>query len=129
MRKVKLSLKHQVRERMVRNQLSSLVLHGEIETTLPKARFLKSSAQRFFSRVNSLDALEKIKYCKTKLYGGASSKAIDMTVEKVALFKMAQRFGDNALMAKVRLIEKELPEKKPAEKISKDDKSAKGARK
>lgn len=101
MRKAKLSLKHQVRSRMSRNILSSLILHGEVKTTLPKAKFLKAEAERFVSRLKKADALAKTKLCNETLYGPAIKKAQIEDYGKIGVYKMGNRFGDNAPVAKV----------------------------
>lgn len=128
MRKIKISLKNQARSRMLRNQLSSLVLYGEIQTTSPKAKFLKGEADRFVSKLGSLSQLEKSKLCNKMLYGPAIKKAQDEKYKSVSIYRVSKRFGDNADVSKVVLSiqdhDKEKKQNKPEQKqeIPKDKK-------
>ncbi|OQA51971.1 MAG: 50S ribosomal protein L17 [candidate division WS2 bacterium ADurb.Bin280] len=101
MRKVKLSLKNQARDRAGRNLLSSLIVYGEIETTLPKAKFLKSKAEAFFAKLASIDNLSRIRLSKSVLYSPADEKVHEIAFESIRIFKLSHRFGDNAPMARV----------------------------
>lgn len=101
MKKVKISLKNQARSRLLRNQMSSLILFGEITTTLPKAKFLKSGVESFISSLDKQNDLGRVKLSAKNLYGPAVKKAIDVKFGKVRIFKLGNRFGDSAPIAKV----------------------------
>lgn len=101
MRKVKLSLKSQARDRAARNLLSSLIVSEEIQTTVVKAKLLKSKTDAFFAKLASLDSLSKVRFSKSVLYGTACEKVLEMELENIKIFKLSNRFGDNAPMAKV----------------------------
>jgi len=94
---------------MLRNQLSSLVLYGEIQTTSPKAKFLKREADSFVSKLNTLNSLEKSKLCNKVLYGPAIKKAQDEKYSRISIYRVSKRFGDNAEISKV-VMSVEMPE-------------------
>lgn len=126
MKKVKISLKSQPRERMLRNQLSSLVLSGEIGTTVAKAKFLKREASSFFSKLGRISDLEKSKLCRKVLYGPAIKKAQEEYFGGVKIYRLDRRFGDGAEMAKVvveiNTIKSEKVSAKAVEQTSKKEK-------
>lgn len=128
MKKVKISLKSQPRERMLRNQLSSLVLSGEIGTTVAKAKFLKREASSFFSKLGRISDLEKSKLCRKVLYGPAIKKAQEENFGGVKIYRLDRRFGDGAEMAKVVVeittIKSEKVSAKAVEQTSKKEKRA-----
>lgn len=118
MRKIKISLKNQARNRMLRNQLSSLVLYGEIQTTSPKAKYLKREADKMVAKLNSLSDLEKSKICNKILYGPAVKKAQDDNYISVSIYRIGKRFGDNAEVSKVIL---NLSDQKEAKAFKEDN--------
>jgi len=132
MRKVKLSKKNQVRNRMIRNLLSSLVLFEQIQTTPQKAKALKSKASSFFGKINKVDSEVSLKrYISSYLYGGSKQKAYDYRskFESIKTYKVKNRFGDNAEQMIVKLVfseekkaEKTVTEKAKPKKLNKKSK-------
>lgn len=121
MAKLKLSRKFQARDRLMRNQLSSLVLFEKVTTTEAKAKALKSEAQKLVCKINSSkESYNLIRDLKKTLYGGSISKAVDTKgqFESVSIAKLDNRFGDGAKKAIVIL------NRKPA-KLEKEEKVAK----
>ena len=108
---------------MVRNLLTSLVLHGQVTTSEKKAKVLKSAADSFFSRlVNQYAKYEDEKdakrendnYVKSRITSKvAGKKVIDQLVPKyrkadqksfVANYKVGFRPGDAAMKVLVKLL-------------------------
>lgn len=99
----KLSRKIQARKRLVRNQLSSLVLNGKVVTTLPKARVLKSEMEKMIHKVRKLEGISRTRMLAGLLYGGAVKKMEDeyINYKKVTLYKTTSRIGDGAPLGQV----------------------------
>lgn len=125
--KSKLSRKAQARNRLMRNQLSSLILFESVTTTVAKAKALKAEAQSLVSKLNSsTDEVSTKRYISSVLYGGAQLKAFDKRLELLSIrtFKLHERFGDGAPRMIVKLIIKESA-KAETKKESKTTKSKK----
>ena len=135
MKKIKLSKKFQVRNRFIRNMLSSLILFEQIQTTPQKAKALQAKAGEFFNKISKMDnEVNTKRYIKSVLYGGAQEKAFDYrtSFKHIKTYRVANRLGDNAQMMIVKLViddsssaKKEIPAKKAKEttKNKADDKS------
>lgn len=118
--KAKLSRKYQARNRLMRNQLSSLVLFESVTTTVAKAKQLKTEAQSLISKLKqSTDEVNTKRYLGSLLYGGAKIKAYDMrdSFDCVKTYRLEERFGDGAQRMMVKLVISQV--KKPAEKQAK----------
>lgn len=108
---------------VIRNLLTSLVLHGQIVTTPKRAKVLKSWADKFFARMvgfgrnyAAADATRQaINLAKTTLYTEvAGKKAVNELVPKytqagktagfVADYKTTPRSGDNSMQVLVKLL-------------------------
>jgi ribosomal protein L17 len=107
---------------VLRNMLTSLVLHGHVEVTPQKARALKAYADGFFSRLmkrnNTLDAgdarRENIREVKSIIYGEvAGKKVVDELLPKytankansfVADYKAGLRAGDASTKVLITLL-------------------------
>jgi len=98
--------KSQSHKRFYRSLLSSLILSNRVITTKTRAKTLKSEAQNLLSSIaSSKDNLEKIKYLRGFLYGGAIDKAfkeIDGR-ETIRTYNYKNRSGDGALQAVVEI--------------------------
>jgi len=103
MTKPKLSRKFQPRKRLMKNQLSSLILFDKVKTTKAKAKVLKSQAQKLICDISKLDSLQKIRRAKRELFGGAAIKIVDEIgkIKSVSLFNLSPRSGDGAPQALV----------------------------
>jgi large subunit ribosomal protein L17 len=122
MKKRKISRKSQNTSRMNRNMVSSLFLYEQVKTTIAKARILKQEAQKVVSKINSAtDDLNLQRYLKSYLYGGAVKKAIESknTLNGVAVFRTAERFGDGSMMAVVSPIKAQANQQKVEKSITK----------
>jgi ribosomal protein L17 len=108
---------------VLRNLLTSLVLHGSITTTPAKARSLKAFADKFFSGLmrsyttysTDQDALrENIRVVKATIYGEDAGKKVIRDLlpqfkEKkqesfIANYKLGFRPGDSSMKILVKLI-------------------------
>lgn len=121
--KFKLSRKFQARKRMIRNQLSSLILYGQIKTTRAKAKALKSEMQKLVCDLKKSEGHILVRKADEVLYGGASKKAVDIlqSIESVSVLKLPPRSGDSAPLAVVVLNKKtlEAKDKVTEKKVSK----------
>jgi len=118
MKQYKLSKKSQVRSRLMRNMLSSLILFEQIQTTQTKAKALKSRAEKFISRVKSMDDDINLKrYIASELYAGSQEKAYDLSksIKHVETFRVNNRSGDNSQMMIIKLVIEEVKPKKSAD--------------
>jgi len=125
--KIKLSRKAQARNRLMRNQLSSLILFESVTTTVAKAKALKAEAQSLISKLNSsTDEVNTKRYINSVLYGGAQLKAYDKRsdFESIKTYKLDERFGDGAPRMIVKLVVAQA-KKVEAKKESKPTKSKK----
>jgi large subunit ribosomal protein L17 len=136
------------RKAMFSNMVASLVLHGKIETTEPKAKELKRIAERTISWGTSVAALtakgrdkltaaEKAKIVHAmrmarrvlrssealdKLFGEVAAKMSDRPGGYTRLLKTRQRLGDATQMSIVALVGAEAAAKE-ADKPEKSDKA------
>lgn len=126
-----LSRKPQSRNRLVRNLVSSLFLHGEIKTTAPKAKVAKSEAERLIALLGKVDGFDRTRKAKQYLYGGAVAKGIDFAkkFKSVAIYKLGPRSGDGAPQSLVVLKAEGEKLDEPAGDARQSKKTAKGASK
>ena len=102
----KLSKKHQVRDRLMKNLLTSLLLYEQISTTQAKAKELKSVAQKFVHAISlDNDGFNIVRLINNNVYAGARKKAFDKRKDfsVVKLYKTTERAGDGALLTIVKL--------------------------
>lgn len=111
--------------RMVRNQLSSLILFEEMKTTVARAKVLKDEMQRLIANIDRNEGYELKRELLKKLYGNSVNKAIDFKgkFESVSIYKVGPRSGDAAPMAIVKLNIKQDIEK-PKQKADKTAKKS-----
>lgn len=120
---IQLSTGVQKRSNVVRNLLTSLVVHGQVVTTEKRAKVLKATADKFFSRLmrsyqlytNEADATrENIRFVKATIYGeGAGKKVMNERLPKyksagngsfVADYKIWYRPGDASMKTMLKLL-------------------------
>ena len=109
--------KPQAENRLVRNQLSALILFEQISTTLKRAKQLKSEMEILLSKISACkDRMSLARFLKGRLYGGARVKMLDdpQRFKSVSLYHLKARMGDGALMAKVVVRPTEAKEKTAA---------------
>lgn len=103
---------------LFRNQLSSLVIHGRIVTTLPKAKELRPVAERLVTRGKSdtvharrmvgrwVSDRDLIK----KLFTEIAPRFADRPGGYTRIVKLGPRHGDGAEMAVLEFVDYERPE-------------------
>jgi large subunit ribosomal protein L17 len=110
------------RKAMFANMAASLLLHEQIKTTLPKAKELRSIADKMITlgKRNSLharrQALSVLQDSKLvgKLFGPLAERYKERNGGYTRVLKAGFRYGDNAPMAVIELVDRD-PEAKGAE--------------
>lgn len=122
------------RKAMFANMAASLILHDRIETTLPKAKELKSIADRLVTmgKKKNLAALRRAagfvrnKEAVKKLFGELSLRFADRNGGYTRILKLGSRHGDNAPMAVIEYLSSPHKLAKESEKKEKKEKQKKG---
>lgn len=118
----KLQLAAGPRRALIRGQVTSLVLHEQITTTVAKAKEIAPQFEKLVTKAKKGD-LHNRRQIRTVLL---TDKATQKLVEEIApafkdrnggytrIVKVGNRLGDNAPMATVMLTDKTVSEKKPS---------------
>ena len=129
--KRKLSRKSAPRKLLLKNLVTSLILHEKIKTTVPKAKEVKSKIERLISRSKKND-LTALRYLLRFLPKNAARKMVEdisPSFKKresgyVKMVRIQPRPGDNAQMALIFFAEREKPaiikEEKAKHKVKKE---------
>ncbi|MDD4382015.1 MAG: L17 family ribosomal protein [Candidatus Dojkabacteria bacterium] len=128
-KKAKLGRKASNRNLLVLNLQRSLFLNGQLTTTTPKAKVLKSKVERVISKIKTEKNLLILRRELKKILGTdvLVNKALEYGKNEktgIIIRKIGFRKGDNAQVSKVLLIGMEKKKKKVAKK-GKDDKKEK----
>ncbi len=133
-KKKKIGVKATHRRALRRNMLTSLLESGKVETTTAKAKFLKSKADNFFSKVNEYEGLSLVRYLKRNLTTVKASKVAQLFSGSgnvsVRIVKSGFRKGDNAELSIVSIegyddVIKKSTKKKSTKKSEDKEKSKK----
>ena len=117
------------RKALLKNMLNSLIKYEQIKTTLPKAKFLKPQADKIIT-LGKKDNLQTTKMLVTQLQDLKSANKVKKTLSKryekrsggyTRIIKAGFRYGDNAPMAIIELVDRDL-EAKRVDKKKKDNK-------
>lgn len=100
------------RKALKRNMLESLILHGRITTTLPKAKFIRSDAEKLITRAaQDTKANREIVRLRvftdaavTKLFEEVGPKYQDRAGGYTRIIKLGKRQGDSTEMAVMELV-------------------------
>lgn len=123
----KLQLAAGPRRALIRGQVTSLVLHEQITTTVAKAKEIAPQFEKLVTKAKKGD-LHNRRQIRTVLL---TDKATQKLVEEIApafkdrnggytrIVKVGNRLGDNAPMATVMLTDKTASEKKPSKAAAK----------
>ena len=123
----KLNRTSEHRKALIKNMLNSLVKYEQITTTLPKAKVLKPQADKLIT-LGKKDTLQNTKTLISKLQDEASTSKIKKTLSKryenrkggyTRIIKAGFRFGDNAPMAIIEFVDRDI-EAKRIDKKKKD---------
>ena len=107
--------------------LNSLIKYEQIKTTLPKAKFLKPQADKIIT-LGKKDNLHSTKMLVSKLQDIRSANKVKKTLSKryqkrnggyTRIIKAGFRYGDNAPLAIIELVDRDL-EAKRVDKKKKD---------
>ena len=112
------------RRALLRNLVTSLILHERIETTLPKAKELRSLADRMITWGKQGDLSARRQAARTlqspealqKLFDGLAKRFADRQGGYTRVLRFGNRRGDSAPMAAIEYLGYELPAPKAKER-------------
>jgi large subunit ribosomal protein L17 len=123
----KLNRTSEHRKALLKNMLNSLVKYEQIKTTLPKAKFLKPQADKLIT-LGKKDSLQTSKMLISQLQDSKSANKVKKSLSKryekrkggyTRIIKAGFRYGDNAPMAIIEFVDRDL-EAKRVDKKKKD---------
>ena len=132
----KLNRTSEHRKALLKNMLNSLIKYEQITTTLPKAKFLKPQADKIIT-LGKTESLQTTKLLMTKLQDIKSANKVRKTLSKryekrnggyTRIVKAGFRYGDNAPMAVIEFVDRDVEAKRVDRKkkeIIKDQKEPK----
>ena len=121
----KLNRTSEHRKALLKNMLNSLIKYEQIKTTLPKAKFLRPQAEKIIT-LGKKDNLQTTKMLISKLQDSKSANKIKKTLSKryekrnggyTRIIKAGFRYGDNAPMAILEFVDRDIEAKKVDKKI------------
>ena len=116
----KLNRTSEHRKALLKNMLNSLIKYEQIKTTLPKAKFLKPQADKIIT-LGKKDTLHNTKILVSQLQDIKSAKKVRKTLSKryekrsggyTRIIKAGFRYGDNAPMAIIEFVDRDVEAKK-----------------
>jgi len=136
----KLNRTSEHRKALLKNMLNSLIKYEQIKTTLPKAKFLRPQADKIIT-LGKKDTLQTTKMLVSQLQDIKSANKVKKTLSKryekraggyTRIIKAGFRYGDNAPMAIIEFVDRDVQAKKvdkkkkdPAKEVEKkEDKKA-----
>ncbi len=123
----KLNRTSEHRKALIKNMLNSLIKYEQITTTLPKAKVLKPQADKIIT-LGKKDTLSNTKTLISKLQDIKSTNKVKKTLSKryenrkggyTRIIKAGYRYGDNAPMAVIEFVDRDV-EAKRVDKKKKD---------
>ena len=132
----KLNRTSEHRKALLKNMLNSLIKYEQITTTLPKAKFLKPQADKIIS-LGKKENLQTTKLLISQLQDIKSANKVKKTLSKryekrnggyTRIVKAGFRYGDNAPMAVIEFVDRDVEAKRVDRKkkdITKDPKEEK----
>ena len=123
----KLNRTSEHRKALLKNMLNSLIKYEQIKTTLPKAKFLKPQADKIIT-LGKKDTLQTSKLLVSQLQDSKSANKVKKTLSKryekrnggyTRIIKAGFRYGDNAPIAIIEFVDRNV-EAKNADKKKKD---------
>ena len=123
----KLNRTSEHRKALLKNMLNSLIKYEQIKTTLPKAKFLRPQAEKLIT-LGKKDNLQTTKMLVSQLQDLKSANKVKKTLSKryekrnggyTRIIKAGFRYGDNAPMAIIEFVDRDL-EAKRIDKKKKD---------
>ena len=132
----KLNRTSEHRKALLKNMLNSLIKYEQITTTLPKAKFLKPQADKIIT-LGKKESLQTTKMLMSKLQDKKSTNKVKKTLSKryekrnggyTRIIKAGFRYGDNAPMAVIEFVDRDVEAKRvdwKKKEIKKDQKETK----
>ena len=123
----KLNRTSEHRKALLKNMLNSLIKYEQIKTTLPKAKFLRPQADKIIT-LGKKDTLHNTKLLVSQLQDTKSANKVKKTLSKryekraggyTRIIKAGFRYGDNAPMAIIEFVDRDI-EAKRLDKKKKD---------
>ena len=116
----KLNRTSEHRKALLKNMLNSLIKYEQIKTTLPKAKFLRPQAEKIIT-LGKKDSLHNTKTLVSQLQDIKSANKVKKTLSKryekrsggyTRIIKAGFRYGDNAPMAIIEFVDRDVEAKK-----------------
>ena len=132
----KLNRTSEHRKALLKNMLNSLIKYEQITTTISKAKFLKPQADKIIT-LGKKESLQTSKLLMSKLQDIKSTNKVKKTLSKryekrnggyTRIVKAGFRYGDNAPMAVIEFVDRDVEAKRVDRKkkdITKDQKEEK----
>ena len=116
----KLNRTSEHRKALLKNMLNSLIKYEQITTTLPKAKFLRPQADKIIT-LGKKETLQTTKMLVSKLQDIKSANKVKKTLSKryekrkggyTRIIKAGFRYGDNAPMAIIEFVDRDVEAKR-----------------
>ena len=116
----KLNRTSEHRKALLKNMLNSLIKYEQITTTLPKAKFLKPQADKIIT-LGKKETSQTTKMLMSKLQDITSTHKVKKTLSKryekrnggyTRIIKAGFRYGDNAPMAVIEFVDRDIEAKR-----------------
>jgi len=116
----KLNRNSEHRKALLKNMLNSLIKYEQIKTTLPKAKFLKPQADKIIT-LGKRDTLHNTKMLVSQLQDVNLATKVKKTLSKryekrtggyTRIIKAGFRYGDNAPMAIIEFVDRDVEAKR-----------------
>ena len=116
----KLNRTSEHRKALLMNMLNSLIKYEQIKTTLPKAKFLKPQADKIIT-LGKKNNLQTSKMLVSQLQDSRSASKVKKTLSKryekrsggyTRIIKAGFRYGDNAPMAIIEFVDRDVEAKR-----------------
>jgi len=116
----KLNRTSEHRKALIKNMLNSLIKYEQITTTLPKAKVLKPQADKIIT-LGKKENLQNTKKLITKLQNAKLASKVIKTLSKryekrkggyTRIIKSGFRYGDNAPMAVIEFVDRDVEAKR-----------------
>ena len=129
----KLNRTSEHRKALIKNMLNNLIKYEQIVTTLPKAKVLKPQADKIIT-LGKKKNLQNTKRLVSKLQDKTNANKVIKTLSKryekrsggyTRIVKAGFRYGDNAPLAVIELVDRDVEAKRKFKKKKSQDKPAK----
>ena len=127
----KLNRTSEHRKALIKNMLNSLIKYEQITTTLPKAKVLKPQADKIIT-LGKKNSLQNTKILASKLQDMKSTNKVKKTLAKryesrkggyTRIIKAGYRYGDNAPLAIIEFVDRDVEAKRVDRKKKETKKS------